>query len=396
MGEHKSPSEKLLKSRTQELTLKTEELKQTSNALLVLSNTLKLETEQLAKLHADLFESNHQLASVNKELSETNKRFAETNERFAQVNGELSEANKELARVNKELALANEQIKGQEEDATDFINIAAHEFRTPTQSIIGYSELLQNMFEAEEAQKQAVRADDDDDNNDNSNSDIKQHDTQDQKKKALDAIVRNASRLERLAKDILDVTKIESDRLALNKERFSITEKIRNAIADIMSAQMREDAGNDNNNKNIKIRFESKEGKRNDIFIDADRTMIQQVILNLLRNAIRFAKDDATITITADISIPKKAEAERREKEGERDDEEEKVVVKINDSGSGIDTCILPRLFTKFATTSLEGVGLGLYISKGIIEAHGGRIWAENNSNGKGATFAFVLPCLVD
>lgn len=372
MGEHKSPSEKLLKSRTQELTLKTEELKQTSNALLVLSNTLKLETEQLAKLHADLFESNHQLASVNKELSETNKRFAETNERFAQVNGELSEANKELARVNKELALANEQIKAQEEDATDFINIAAHEFRTPTQSIIGYSELLQNMFEAEEAQKQAVRADDDDDNNDNSNSEIKQHDTQDQKKKTLDAIVRNARRLERLAKDILDVTKIESDRLALNKERFSITEKIRNAIADIMSAQMREDAGNDNNNnKNIKIRFESKEGKRNDIFIEADRTMIQQVILNLLRNAIRFAKDDGTITITADIITPKKAEAERREKEGELDEEDEDkdkdevVVVKVNDTGSGIDARILPRLFTKFATTSLEGVGLGLYISKG-------------------------------
>jgi signal transduction histidine kinase len=98
----------------------------------------------------------------------------------------------------------------------------------------------------------------------------------------------------------------------------------------------------------------------------------------------------------ADISTPKKVEAEGREEEGEREDEKEAVVVKVKDTGSGIDTRILSRLFTKFATTSLEGVGLGPYISKSIIEAHGGRIWAENNSDGKRDTFAFVLPCLAN
>ena len=387
VGEQESAALNMLKLRTEELTLKTEELKQTSTSLLISNNALKSEEEQLARLHAELFESNHELASVNKQVSETNKKFARTNVRFAQVNEELSEANKELARVNKELALANEQINAHEQETKDFISIAAHEFRTPTQSILGYSELLQNMFK-EEVQKEAIRGED---SNSSSNSDCRQHVTQNQKDMALDAIVRNAHRLERLAKDILDVTKIEGMRLTLHKECFSLNEKIRNAIADATSIQMTEYTGNDN--KNIKIKFESEEGRGNDIFIEADRTMIQQVILNLLRNAIKYVKEGGIITIMTQVSTQKKVEADARKKEGEG---ERAAVVKVKDNGSGIDTRILPRLFTKFATTSLEGVGLGLYISKRIVEAHDGRIWAENNSNGKGATFAFVLPCLVN
>jgi len=387
VGEQESATLNVLKLRTEELTLKTEELKQTSTSLLISNNALKSEEEQLARLHAELFDSNHELASVNKQVSETNKKFARTNIRFAQVNEELSEANKELARVNKELALANEQINAHEQETKDFISIAAHEFRTPTQSILGYSELLQNMFK-EEVQKEAIRGED---SNSNSNSDCRQHVTQNQKDMALDAIVRNAHRLERLAKDILDVTKIEGMRLTLHKECFSLNEKIRNAIADATSIQMTEYTGNDN--KNIKIKFESEEGRGNDIFIEADRTMIQQVILNLLRNAIKNVKEGGIITIMTQVSTQKKVEADARKKEGEG---ERAAVVKVKDNGSGIDTRILPRLFTKFATTSLEGVGLGLYISKRIVEAHDGRIWAENNSNGKGATFAFVLPCLVN
>src|SRR4029078_7949069 len=213
VGEQESAALNVLKLRTEELTLKTEELKQTSQtstSLLISNNALKSEEEQLARLHAELFDSNHELASVNKQVSETNKKFARTNVRFAQVNEELSEANKELARVNKELALANEQINAHEQETKDFISIAAHEFRTPTQSILGYSELLQNMFK-EEVQKEAIRGEDG-----SSNNDCKQHVTQNQKDMALDAIVRNAHRLERLAKDILDVTKIEGMRLTLH------------------------------------------------------------------------------------------------------------------------------------------------------------------------------------
>ncbi len=126
--------------------------------------------------------------------------------------------------------------------------------------------------------------------------------------------------------------------------------------------------------------------------------IVRHAFSNLLKNALQFAKEDGTITITADnISTPNKIEAEERGKtEAKGGGGEEVVVVKVKDTGSGIDTSVLPRLFTKFATSSSEGVGLGLYISKAIVEAHGGRIWAENNLDGKGATVAFILPCLVN
>jgi len=340
--------------------------------LLASNDALKLKTDELSNAHADLFESNHQLASLNKELAATNRKFAETNKRFAQVIDELSAANKELASVNKGLALANDQIKAHEDITKDFINIAAHEIRTPTQTILGNSELLQLLFEEEEEGKQAIGGEDSDNSRELDN----------QKKKALEAIARNASRLQKLAKDILDITKIESNTLRLNKERFSLTDKIRGAIEDVVASQMRKDASSDN--KNIKIKFESKEGERGkDIFIDADKTRIYQVISNLLKNAIKFVREDGTIAITVDGSKMKVGGGGG-----------EVVVVKVKDTGTGIDASILPRLFTKFATSSSQGIGLGLYISKKIIEAHGGKIWAENNSDGKGATFAFSLPCL--
>jgi signal transduction histidine kinase len=209
-----SSTEEMLKLRTEELALKTEELRQASNSLLASNDALKLRAEELANAHADLFESNHQLASVNKELAATNRRFA-------QMVNELLAANKELANVNEKLALANEQIKAHEDMSKDFINIAAHEIRTPTQSILGYSELLQILFEEEQGDKQAIRGEDSSKELDN------------EKKKALEAIDRNASRLQKLAKDILDITKIESNTLRLDKERFSLTKQIRGVIEDV-------------------------------------------------------------------------------------------------------------------------------------------------------------------
>ena len=368
------------KLKTEELDLKTEELRLTSNSLLASNDALKLKTEELSKTHAELFDSNHELAAVNKELSITNKRFADTNRRFAQLNEELSAANKELARVNNELALANEQIKSRQEITKEFINIAAHELRTPTQSILGYSELLQILFEEAEKDAQIII-----ETKSGSTSSSTAKELDDQKKKALDAIVRNVTRLDRLQKDILDITKIESNALTLNKERFSLTEKIREAIADTITNQIRKDASN--NNKNIKINFDSKvEERENDIFVEADKTRIYQIISNLLKNAIKFVNEGGTITVTADITT-KKVGAE--EEGGEK-----VVVVKIKDTGTGIDANVLPRLFTKFATTSSEGIGLGLYICKNMIEANGGKIWAENNADGKGASFAFSLPIL--
>jgi signal transduction histidine kinase len=373
----------LLKLKTEELNIKTEELKHTSNSLLASNDALALKTEELAKTHAELFESNHQLASVNKELAITNKIFADTNRRFAQLNEELSAANKELARVNNELALDNEKTKSREEITKEFINIAAHELRTPTQSILGYSELLQILFEEEE-KEQVIES-----NSANISSTAKELD--EQKKKALEGVVRNVTRLDRLEKQILDITKIESNSLTLDKERFNLTEKIGDMVADVIANEMGRDTGYDK--KNIKIEFETETGAERggtgekDIFIDADKTRVYQVIANLLRNAIKFASKGGTITITADVST-KQAHIDDRAGEGQV------VIVKIKDNGTGIAANILPKLFTKFATTSSEGLGLGLYVSKKIVEAHGGRIWAENNPDGKGATFAFSLPAL--
>ncbi|HZA06172.1 MAG TPA: HAMP domain-containing sensor histidine kinase, partial [Nitrososphaeraceae archaeon] len=318
------------------------------------------------RTNAILYESNLELASANKELAATNIRFAETNKRFAQVNEELSATNKELADVIDKLALANEQIREREGAQKDFVNIAAHELRTPTQSILGYTELLKIIYEQEEQE-------------------TSEHDSKKiniESKKALDAIFRNAVRLDKLANDILDVTKIESNILNLNKKRFNLSQKIRDVISDVTTNEMRKD----HHVKNINIILVSKEP--NDIYIEADQTRIYQVISNLLRNAIKFTEEGGSITITVETSA---------DKELGLNGEEKIAVVKIKDTGSGLDDNILPKLFSKFTTSSSEGTGLGLFISKAIIDSHGGKIWAENNNNRlegqKGATFGFSLPC---
>ena len=169
-----------------------------------------------------------------------------------------------------------------------------------------------------------------------------------------------------LQKNILDVTKIESQSLQLTKERFSLNEITRNVINDVNNqAELR-----NTNNKTVSILFEPKQ----DVFVEADKVRINEVISNLLKNNIQFTKE-GTVTIAA----------------AEKVDYNE-IIVSIKDTGTGIDPEIMPRLFTKFATKSVTGTGLGLYISKSIVEAHGGRIWAQNNDDRIGATFAFSLP----
>ena len=187
----------------------------------------------------------------------------------------------------------------------------------------------------------------------------------------LDVTIRNAKRLQRLTEDILDVTKIESKSLQLNKEQFNLRKMLLNAISDYKS-QLK-------GYGNVRVEFLCKE----DIFIEADKTRISQVIYNLLNNAIKFtqmerSKEALIISLTLE--------------ENKYDDNSKEVIVSIKDTGIGIAQEIMPRLFTKFATKSEKGTGLGLFISKSIIEAHGGRIWAENNSDSKGATFSFSLP----
>jgi signal transduction histidine kinase len=250
--------------------------------------------------------------------------------------------------------ILNEELKRADNMQKDFINVAAHELRTPIQPILGLSKVLYTKIK-----------------------DIEQ-------RQLLEAITRNAKRLQRLTEDILDVTKIESQSLKLNKEKFDINKKILNVIKDV------EKQISDSNK--LKILFIE---PREAIFVEADKVRIYQVIANLLYNAIKFTKEGA-ISISVKVTQKKGRNKEEEEEEEGSDylsSSSNHVIVSVRDSGAGIHPEILPRLFTKFTTKSDKGTGLGLFISKSIIEDHGGKIWAENNSDGKkGATFTFSLP----
>jgi signal transduction histidine kinase len=221
----------------------------------------------------------------------------------------------------------------------EFINIAAHELKTPIQPILSLTGILR--FQINNVGQQEL----------------------------IEAIVRNAKRLQRLSNDILDVTKIEGRSLELHTEDFNLNDVVINAINDIT-------LGRDFHKKEIlKLSF----NPDRDILIKADKARISQVISNLLSNAIQFTAEGTIL-----VSI---------EKDKINNNNNNKTIIfSVNDSGRGIDSSILPRLFTKFASKSYKGTGLGLFISKGIIEAHGGKIWGENNPDGRGAKFSFSLP----
>ena len=179
--------------------------------------------------------------------------------------------------------------------------------------------------------------------------------------KLLDIIIRNAKRLLRLEQNILDIARIESQSLKLEKERFDLIKKIQNVINDF---------GNELSNEKIQLVFTP--SQKEPIFVNADKVRIFEVISNLLSNAVKFTKE-GRITINAEKK-------------------DTQVLVSIKDTGSGIQPELMPKLFSKYVTNSPLGTGVGLFISKSIIEAHGGKIWAENNPDGKGATFTFRLP----
>jgi two-component system sensor histidine kinase VicK len=227
----------------------------------------------------------------------------------------------------------NKQLKAHSLMQEEFINIAAHELRTPTQAILGYSELAMESEELKETELNLLRP-----------------------------IHTNAERLSKLIEDVLSITKIESQTLKLNKVKVNINEKIQDVINDVKNQIQ--------NSDKLQIVFpEPKEP----LYIEVDKIRLYQVIANLLGNAIKFTRE-GTITFSTNV----------------RDNDE--LIVTVRDTGTGLHPDILPRLFTKFATKADAGTGLGLYISKSIIEAHGGRMWAENNSDGIGAAFSFSIP----
>jgi signal transduction histidine kinase len=257
---------------------------------------------------------------------------------------ELKQANDSLKENNKLLELANKKLSIHDKMQKEFINIAAHELRTPIMPILGDAIYLEKQFESG---KKDVTVD----------------------KEQVSSIIRNAKRLKRLASDILDITKIESQSLKLNKENFNIKDIIVSSISDI-KAQIT--SSNPEQLNNLHILYQPK-----DLFVFADKNRITQVMFNLLSNSLKFTENG---TINIDMYV---------EKDTVKD--VDYAVVSITDSGQGIDPEILPRLFTKFVSKSFEGTGLGLFISKSIIHSHNGEIWAYNNP-GNGATFCFKIP----
>jgi signal transduction histidine kinase len=255
----------------------------------------------------------------------------------AEILDSIIVAKDNLANLNRQLVEANEQLKNHDKLQQEFINIAAHELRTPIMPIIGYAELL----------SEDIGGDDED------------------KQKYIEKIIDNANRLQRFAESILDITKIESKTLNLKKEKLNLNDLILTVIDDLTLMKSKKDL--------VKLRYQPRE----EIIVEADRNRLSQVISNLLINAYNFTKE-GFILITAEKSDVNLA------------------TVRIEDNGSGIDAEIMPRLFSRFATNSSSGTGLGLFISKSIIEAHGGNIWAENNAsrNKKGAVFAFSIPLI--
>jgi signal transduction histidine kinase len=242
---------------------------------------------------------------------------------------------KTIAHRTAQLREANEQLTVHDKLQREFINIAAHELRTPLQPILGLSELLESEFG--------------------------------ERRDEIRVIARNARRLDRLAQDILDVSKIESGSLTLNIQTIDLDEAISSIIIDYRN-NLAHGIGTENGKKEkVKIKYEPKK-----LMIEADRERIKQVISNLISNALRFTKEGAVIVKTEVI--------------------DGLAQITVKDTGSGIDPEIMSRLFQKFATKSEKGTGLGLYISKSIVQAHGGRMWAENNVDVKGATFTFTLP----
>jgi len=237
-----------------------------------------------------------------------------------------------LKEANKNLLYSYEKLEEHDAMEKEFVNLAAHELRTPSQSIIGYSEMLR--------------------------------DSPERNKRYEEAILRSAERLHSLVTNMLNIARIESQTMKLNKTNFDLNTKIENVIDDASQEfKLRADD---------KVRIDFKPTDK--INVIADEEKILQVFANLLSNALKFT-NKGVINITV-----------------RRHEEVDKAIVSIRDSGSGIAPDIIPHLFSKFKTKSEKGLGLGLYISKSIVDAHHGKIEAYNNPNAEGATFVVTLP----
>lgn len=263
----------------------------------------------------------------------------------------------QLKDSKERLEILNQRLESHNIIQQEFINIAAHELRTPIQPILGLSEIAlarnEKMLDRDDPQL----------------------------KETLEVITRNAKRLHRLTDDILDVTRIDSKILKLNKESVDIDEVIDNVIDDFRNKIDHTSEDQVSIVKMIKShsnkpKHDAGSSRVTNLICDKNRTI--QIISNLISNAIKFSYNNGIITISKEVNVDNKS-----------------IIISVIDRGSGIDPDIFPRLFSKFSTRSNHGTGLGLYICKNLVEAQGGRIWAQDNKDGPGATFSFSLPIAI-
>jgi signal transduction histidine kinase len=303
-------------------------------------------THEIEDLAKQLEVMRFNISNTNTHLNDLVK---ERTKKIENAMSNLKEKEEALEESNKNLVLANEKLSLQSKIQRDFINITAHELRTPIVPIITLSELLYNKIKKENKIQKNLSKENE------------------KKQEFLEVILRNCYRLYRLTEDVLDVTKIESQTLKMNKEIIQLNETIGNVVKDYREIINKKRYGSDR----ISIVFEP---SKDIIFVNADKGRITQVLSNTLDNALKFTKEGNIIITIKKIK------------------ENQQVMVSIKDSGTGLDPEIIPQLFKKFATKSEQGTGLGLFISKNIIEAHDGIMWGENNSEGNGSTFYFTLP----
>ncbi|MDR4492584.1 MAG: HAMP domain-containing sensor histidine kinase [Candidatus Nitrosocosmicus sp.] len=316
------------------------------------------------------------------------KELSQSNSDLTKTKNALTNTNQELAISNSKLKDANKALEQHDIQQKEFINIAAHELRTPSQAISGNIELIEiaylpSLLKGTSANYEKID---------------KEFEDMVKDKQQLHGFIeglmstyRNSRRLEKIVSDILDVSRIEGKRLELDKEIFNINEKVKNVIRDIHEESS--ETSKAGNVKPVDIRFET---EQDPLMVLIDRTRMFQAISNLINNAIKFSDNGPiTISIKKDLfdstRIEKKSDIVTTKNQNDKS-QANGVIVSIKDKGKGIDEEILLQLFNKFVTKSEKGTGLGLYIAKRIIEAHGGEIWAQNNQDGKGATFTFRLP----
>jgi signal transduction histidine kinase len=270
----------------------------------------------------------------------SNDELGELTDSFNSMINSIRSYIEEQRRLSEELKTANEEIQQRERMKDEFINVAAHEMRTPVQPILGLSELLKSK---RRGNKVALSDREEDE--------------------LLDMIITNAKRLLLLEENILDVSRLENKLLKLNKEECDLVEIISTAIQDA-----------ENQIDKNKVEYGYKPTELKTLLVYADRAKLAQVVSNLLNNAIKVTKAGSIIIYLEKV--------------------DNQAIVSVKDTGPGIDPSVEAKLFLKFVTNSSSGTGLGLFISKSIVETHGGKIWAYNNSSDNGATFAFSLPLL--